>query len=434
MVTTSRDALSKALAHINDPNSDGRVTFTRTYEASAEREAAAADARLSAGMPLSPVDGAVVSIKDLFDVRGEVTLAGSTILRQNPPAVADAPVVERLRRAGCVIVGKTNMSEFAFSGVGINPHFGTPGNAADKSRVPGGSSSGAGVSAAEGTVRMGLGSDTGGSIRIPAALNGCVGFKPTATRVSTAGAFPLSYTLDSIGPLCRTVSDCAAFDAILAGDPHEALVPAPLAGLRLAVPRGKLFADTEPEVSRAFEAAAGLLARAGASVRDIEIDDLITTFWDAAAKTPFVAIEAAAVHADWMDARASDFDPRVLARIRAGAKASGADYIRLSRLRADLSCRMHARLADVDALILPTTPIRAPRIFDLIASDEAFWRANGLLLRNTTVGNVMGLCGLSLPCPVPTKGLPVGFMMMAAGGQDRRLLRIGLAVEAVFAG
>jgi aspartyl-tRNA(Asn)/glutamyl-tRNA(Gln) amidotransferase subunit A len=433
MPTSVRDALEASLARIDDPSSDGRVTYTKVYAERARAEADAADARAKAGVKLSPLDGWVISIKDLFDVAGEVTTAGSTILRSRPAASADAPTVARLRQAGVVIVGKTNMSEFAFSGIGINPHFGTPGNAADKSRVPGGSSSGAGVSAAEGTARMGLGSDTGGSIRIPAALNGCVGFKPTYGRIPLEGAFPLSYALDTIGPLAKTVADCAATDAVLAGEQPWTLTPAPLAGLRLAIPRGRLFGQMEPEVEQAFEASAARLTRAGARVCDISIEDLLQELADAMAKAPFVAMEAAAVHAEWMEDRARDFDPRVLARVRIGAKAAAPDYIRLVNKRAELVARMRDRLADIDALILPTTPIRAPKISDLIASDDQFWTANGLMLRNTTVGNVFTFTGISIPCP-QVKGLPVGFMLTALAGQDRRLLRMAAAVEKVFAG
>lgn len=433
MPTSVRDALEASLARIDDPASDGRVTYTKVYAERARAEADAADARARAGVRLSPLDGWVISIKDLFDVAGEVTTAGSTILRSQPPARADAPTVARLRQAGVVIVGKTNMSEFAFSGIGINPHFGTPGNAADKSRVPGGSSSGAGVSAAEGTARMGLGSDTGGSIRIPAALNGCVGFKPTYGRIPLDGAFPLSYALDTIGPLAKTVADCAATDAVLAGEQPWTLTPAPLAGLRLAIPRGRLFSQMEPEVEQAFEASTARLTRAGARISDISIEDLLQELADAMAKAPFVAMEAAAVHAEWMEERARDFDPRVLARVRAGAKAAAPDYIRLVNKRAELVARMRDRLADIDALILPTTPIRAPKISDLIASDDQFWTANGLVLRNTTVGNIFTFTGISLPCP-QVKGLPVGFMLTALAGQDRRLLRMAAAVEKAFAG
>ncbi|MDP2804204.1 MAG: amidase [Phreatobacter sp.] len=433
MPTSVRDALEASLARIDDPSSDGRVTFTKVYAERARAEADAADARARAGVRLSPLDGWVISIKDLFDVAGEVTTAGSTILRSQPAATADAPTVARLRQAGVVIVGKTNMSEFAFSGIGINPHFGTPGNAADKSRVPGGSSSGAGVSAAEGTVRMGLGSDTGGSIRIPAALNGCVGFKPTYGRIPLDGAFPLSYALDTIGPLAKSVADCAATDAVLAGEQPWTLTPAPLAGLRLAIPRGRLFGQMEPEVGQAFEASAARLTKAGARISDISIEDLLQELADAMAKAPFVAMEAAAVHAEWMEERARDFDPRVLARVRIGAKAAAPDYIRLVNKRAELVARMRDRLADIDALILPTTPIRAPKISDLTASDDQFWTANGLVLRNTTVGNVFTFTGISIPCP-QVKGLPVGFMLTALAGQDRRLLRMAAAVEKAFAG
>jgi len=433
MTTAVRDALEKSLAAIDNPSSDGRITFVKTYADRAREEAAAADARLKGGYPLSPIDGWIVSIKDLFDVAGEVTTAGSTILKRAKPALVDAPVVARLRRAGAVIVGKTNMSEFAFSGIGINPHFGTPGNAADKRCVPGGSSSGAGVSVSEGTSRMGLGSDTGGSIRIPAALNGCVGFKPTERRVPKVGAFPLSYTLDSIGPLARSVADCAAADAVLAGEDPWTLTAASLSSVRLAVPRGRLFTEMEPEVEKAFEQSLTRLSRAGAKISEINIDPLLAELAEAMAKAPFVAIEAAAIHAEWMEEREREFDPRVLARIRVGAKATGADYIRLTHKRASLIARMRDHLIETNALILPTSPIRAPRIGELLTNDDAFWRANGLVLRNTTVGNIFDFCGISMPIP-GVKGLPVGLMLTAVGGQDRKLFEIAAAVETALKG
>ena len=242
-MTTIRDKLESILARLTQRAAEERV-FLRVYADAARAAADAADARQRAGISLGPLDGSIVSIKDLFDVAGEATTAGSVALRDAPPAAKDATIVRRLRQAGAVIIAKTNMVEFAFSGLGLNPHYGTPGNAADPTRIPGGSSSGAGVSVAEGTSEISIGSDTGGSVRIPAALNGVVGFKPTARRIPLDGAFPLSPSLDSIGPLARTVQDCAFTDAIMAGEEPRALRPHPLAGLRIAVPRGRLFSET----------------------------------------------------------------------------------------------------------------------------------------------------------------------------------------------
>jgi aspartyl-tRNA(Asn)/glutamyl-tRNA(Gln) amidotransferase subunit A len=235
---TVRDHLEAALARIADPAGEGARACLTVYADPARAAADAADARAKAGISLGSLDGALVSIKDLFDVKGEPTRAGSKILKDAPPATADAPVVRRLRAAGAVIIAKTAMSEFAFSGVGMNPHYGTPGNPADRKRVPGGSSSGAAVAAADQMCDIAIGSDTGGSTRIPAALCGVVGFKPSKQRISTEGAFPLSYTLDSIGPIARTVADCATADAVMAGDDFAPLAAAPLSGLRFGIPQG----------------------------------------------------------------------------------------------------------------------------------------------------------------------------------------------------
>src|SRR5215217_1971059 len=235
---SARDRLEQALARIADPAGEGARACLTVYTETARATADAADARAKSGNSLGPLDGVIVSIKDLFDVAGEPTRAGSRILADAPPAKTDAPVVRRLRAAGAIIVAKTNMSEFAFTIVGMNPHYGTPGNPADRTRVPGGSSSGAGVAAVDGMCEIAIGSDTGGSVRVPAALCGIVGFKPSQWRVPTEGAFPLSYSLDSIGPLARSVEDCAKADAVMAGDDYAPLEPAPVAGLRLGVPQG----------------------------------------------------------------------------------------------------------------------------------------------------------------------------------------------------
>src|SRR3954462_13612488 len=224
-MNSSRDRLEQALAKIADPKGEGARACLTAYADAARAAADAADARAGAGISLGSMDGAIVSIKDLFDVAGEPTRAGSRILADAPPAKTDAPIVRRLRAAGAVIVAKTNMTEFAFSGVGMNPHYGTPGNPADRARVPGGSSSGAAVAAADQMCDIAIGTDTGGSTRIPAALCGIVGFKPSQWRVPTEGAFPLSFTLDSIGPLARSVEACAKADAVMAAEDYAPLVP-----------------------------------------------------------------------------------------------------------------------------------------------------------------------------------------------------------------
>ncbi len=223
------------------------------------------------GKPLGPLDGAIVSIKDLYDVAGEVTRAGSRVLAdEGLVAAADAPVVKRLRAAGAVIVAKTNMSEFAFSGVGANPHFGTPGNPFDRARVPGGSTSGGAVAVADGMCEIAIGTDTGGSTRIPAALCGLVGWKPSKQRVPTDGAFPLSFTLDSIGPMAKSVADCALADAVMAGEAVPRIEPVPLAGLRLGIWQGMPFDGIDATVTAAWTAA---LAQAEPSRRQVQRRD-----------------------------------------------------------------------------------------------------------------------------------------------------------------
>src|SRR6266571_7456183 len=265
---SARDRLEEALTRIADPQGEGARACLTVYDQTARAEADAADARARAGVTLGPLDGAIVSVKDLFDVAGEPTRAGSKVLAEAPPAAADAPVVRRLRAAGGVIVAKTNMSEFAFSGIGTNPHYGTPRNPADRARVPGGSSSGAAVAAADGLCEIAIGTDTGGSTRIPAALCGIVGFKPSQWRIPTDGAFPLSFTLDAIGPLARTVADCARADAVMAGEQPAALDPAPLNGLRLGVPLGLPLQDFDATVAARFSAAQKMLGGAGVRLSD----------------------------------------------------------------------------------------------------------------------------------------------------------------------
>jgi aspartyl-tRNA(Asn)/glutamyl-tRNA(Gln) amidotransferase subunit A len=428
-MNTIRDQLETVLARLDARARDEKV-YTKLYKQEARLAADAADARRKAGISLGPLDGRIVSIKDLFDVAGETTLAGSVILRDTAPAIADAPIVARLRRAGAVITGKTNMSEFAFSGIGINPHYGTPGCAADPDRIPGGSSSGAGVGVGEGTAEIAIGTDTGGSVRIPASLNGCVGFKPTARRVPKEGAYPLSYALDSIGPLARNVADCAATDAIMAGAEPRPLAPMDVAGLRIGVPRGRLFTQTEEMVASAFEDNLARLERAGARIVDIDIEDLLEAMGGLMADAPLVAIEAAAVHADHMGFDDKLFDPLVITRIRMGATMPAAGYIRLMRARDELIARMDARLAAWDVVALPATATSALPIAELEADFDRYMKANVLMLRNTTWGNQFDLTGISLPM----QGLarPAGMMFVTRNGHDRRLLNVAAGIEPVL--
>lgn len=430
MMPSSRDRLEDMLSRLAARAGRERV-FVRLYPDAARAAADAADARRRAGVTLGPLDGRIVSIKDLFDVAGEPTTAGSLLRASAAPAERDALAVTRLRRAGAVILGKTAMTEFAFTAIGDNPHFGTPPNAADASRIPGGSSSGAGVSVAEGTSEIAIGSDTGGSVRIPAALNGTAGFKPTARHVPLAGAFPLSPTLDSIGPLARSVADCAAADAVMAGEEWAGLHPVPLAGLRVGVPRGRLFEHMEDAVGQGFERCLAAIGRTGAHVAEAHMDDLLAGMREATRRASIAALEGAEVHAGWLEeGPATVVDPHVSGPLSRAATAPAPVYIRALRRRAELAAAMDERLTGFDVLALPTVPLLAPRIADLAGDETRRNRTEGLLLRNTQVANQFDLCAISLP--VPDMELPAGLMLVARNGHDRRLLGIAAAVEALL--
>ncbi len=352
------------------------------------------------------------------------------VAEEGKPATADAPVVTRLRAAGAVIVAKTNMSEFAFSGIGANPHYGTPGNPFDRARVPGGSTSGGGVAVADGMCEIAIGSDTGGSTRIPAALCGIVGWKPSRQRVPTEGAFPLSFTLDSIGPLAKTVAQCAVADAVMAGDKPQALQPASLAGLKLGIMQGMPFESIDDTVAKAWEGAVAALGKAGAKLSD-ETIALIPDMIACNAKGGFAPTEAFSIHRDRLKRRGGDVDQNIRARIERGGTVSAADYIDMAQERLRLIRAMDARMAGLDALILPTTPIVAPRL-DEVATPESFGQKNMLLLRNTSMMNFFDLCAISLPLP-RGQGLSAGLMVVARNGQDDHLFRIAAAVERLFA-
>ncbi|WP_372394902.1 amidase [Azospirillum sp. HJ39] len=429
---TSSARLEAALGRIADPDRQGSLVFTEIYAEDARAAAAASDRRAAAGRPLGPLDGRIVSVKALFDVAGDTTAAGSAILRDRPAARYDARAVARLRAAGAVIVGRTHMTEFAFSAVGLNPHLGNPGNPRDRSRVPGGSSSGAVISVVDGMAEIAVGSDTGGSLRIPAALSGAVGFKPSSGRLPAEGAFPLSPTLDVIGPVAATVADAALIDAVLADTvPGEgSLTPAPLAGQSFLVPRGRLFDGVEPAVSDAFEAALDRLRVAGAHVADGSIEAELDALAGLDRIGVFTAIELAGTLADLGIASLDGIDPKTRARIEAGGKTPAADYVRMQRRRAGLIGLMDERLSRQPFLLLPTVPLTAPAIADT-AEDAAFHRVNMALLRNTRVANLFDLPAISLP--VPAAGLPVGLMAIGRRGSDRSLLGIAAGMEAALA-
>jgi aspartyl-tRNA(Asn)/glutamyl-tRNA(Gln) amidotransferase subunit A len=431
MPNSARDRLEFALSRIADPNGEGVRACLTVYAQAARTAADAADARAQSGMPLSPLDGAIVTIKDLFDVAGEVTRAGSKVLlAEGKVAAADAPVVARLRAAGCVIVAKTNMTEFAFSGVGLNPHFGTPGNPKDRSRIPGGSTSGGAVAVIDRMCDIAIGSDTGGSTRIPAALCGLIGWKPSKQRVPTDGAFPLSSTLDSIGPMARTVVDCARADAVMAGEGWREIEPAPAKGLRIGILRGLPFESLDNDVEAAVAGALGRLERAGARFLDEKIS-LLDDMMAINAKGGFSPAEAYAIHRERLKSRGQDIDPNVRMRIERGSTITPAVYAEMIAERGRLVRAMDERIAGLDALVMPTTAICAPKMPE-VATAETFSHKNMLLLRNPALVNFFDLCAISLPIPSAT--LPVGMMLVACNGHDRKLFGIAAAVEQLFAG
>ena len=357
---SARERLEAALARIDDPKGEGGRACLTVYREQSKAAAEAADARAKSGISVGPLDGAIVTIKDLFDVAGEVTRAGSKVLaEESKPAAVDAPVVGRLRAAGAIIVAKTNMSEFAYSGIGANPHFGTPGNPADRNRVPGGSSSGAVVAAADGMCEIAIGTDTGGSCRIPAALCGVVGYKPSRQRVPTAGAFPLSYSIDSIGPIARSVETCAKADAVMSGDDYAVHEPVSLAGLRVGIVQGAPLEFLDATVTQNFSGALSLLDKARVSLSEEKLS-LLDGMTQINSKGGVQPAEAFSIHRDLLSRRADGIDPNVRARLERARNISAADYIDMVRARARLIERMDARLADLDVLALPTTPIVAP--------------------------------------------------------------------------
>ena len=404
----------------------------KVYADAARADADHADRLRQSGIVRSAVDGLPVSVKDLFDVGGDVTRAGSKLLADAPAALADAPAVARLRAAGAVIVGRTNMVEFAFGAVGTNPHYGTPKNPWDRKsgRVPGGSSSGAAVSVADGMNVMGLGTDTRGSIRQPAALCGIAGFKPTARRVPRQGAFPLSYTLDSIGPLANTVACCAAYDALLAGEADASLKEIPARGLRLLLPRSSALEDLDPAVGKAFEASLSLLSRAGAAIEERKVpafDRQAEYFRNGG----FAAAEAYAIHRRW-SARGIEYDARVAKRVLLGKDIAGWEYVELGLMREAFMQEIGELMAPFDAFLVPTSPCVAPTIAEASASDEAYFRWNGRILRNTGLVNFLDGCAATLPCQAAGES-PVGLMVCGVAMSDRHVLAAARSVEGALA-
>lgn len=430
---TASDLIEDALARAHG---EAATAFVRHFDAQARSAAFAADRAREAGAPLPALAGMAISVKDLFDVAGQPTTAGSRVLRGRPAATADAAAVARLRRAGAALVGHTHMTEFAFSGVGWNPHGPMPVNPVTRPldptmpRIPGGSSSGAAVSVAAGAAWAALGSDTGGSIRIPAALQGLVGFKCTARRVPLQGCIPLSPTLDTACAITRSVRDAVRMHEVLA-DRAIAWRERPLPLWRLALPRTLMLDGLEPAVARSFEAALDRLRQAGAHIDEIDVPEL-AELASLQARCSFAAVESWAWHRELLTTREADYDPRVAQRIRKGQDALASDYLALQQARADWIRRVEARTAGFDALLSPTVPCVAPPIAGLADDDDTFFRVNALLLRNPSVVNVLDGCAISLPCHRPGDW-PVGLMLWAGAEHDDELLTLAGAVEAALA-
>jgi aspartyl-tRNA(Asn)/glutamyl-tRNA(Gln) amidotransferase subunit A len=427
--TTSRALVEEALARIADPAGEGARTFIKVHAAQARAAADAVDAARKVGLAVGRYAGIPIVLKDLFDIAGEPTPAGSKVLADAPPARLNAPVVQRMLNAGFITMGRANMTEFAFSGLGINPHYGTPSSPWDRdaARIPGGSSSGTAVAVADGMAAAGLGTDTGGSCRIPAAFCGVVGYKPTARRVPINGVLPLAPSLDSVGPLAPSVACCAAMDAILAGQEPVVPVPAALSGLRLAVPENVVLDGMDATVAAAFDRALSVLSDAGAHVTRVRFPatDAIA---GVNAKGGYAASEAYAWHRGLLAAKGAGYDPRIRVRIMRGETISAADYLDLAPARAGIIAAFDASTRDFDCVVMPTVPIVAPRIADL-DDEREYNRINLHILRNTALGNFLDRCAISIPCH-RAGDAPVGLMLMGETMGDARLFRIAAAVEA----
>lgn len=431
-VTSSVALVENALARIADPAGEGARAFTAVWTEQALAAARASDILRRAGLARSALEGLPISVKDLFDVAGKVTKAGSALRRNAAPAERHATVVARLVKAGAILIGHSNMTEFAFSGVGLNPHYGTPSSPWDRDsrRIPGGSSSGAAVSVADGMAVAALGTDTGGSIRIPSAFCGLTGFKPTAARLPIEGVFPLAGSLDSSGPLAASVTCCAIIDAILADEDLQLPVGEPAANLRLATTASLVFDGADEHVRATFRRALQRLRDRGVAIDELDIPEFLELA-DINRKGGLVCAEAYAVHRHDLAAGANRYDPRVAARIMRGKEIDCADYIELHAERRRWSAAVVARLRGYDALLMPTVPVVAPTIASLEASDDTYFAANALILRNPGLVNFMNGCALSLPCHARGDA-PVGLMIAGPAYTDKRVLNVGRSIEALL--
>lgn len=426
--TTSRALVEDCLARIADPEGEGARAFILVDADGARKAADAQDTLRKAGAAPSALAGIPIAIKDLADIAGQVTTAGSKALADRPPAKADAPVVARLRAAGLVFLGRANMVEFAYGGIGTNPHYGTPAAPWDRANrhVPGGSSSGSGAAVAYGMAHGALGTDTGGSCRIPAAYCGVTGLKPTARRVPTAGVVPLSTTLDSIGPIARTVDCCALLDGVFAGETIAVAKPVPLAGLRLLVPTNIVLDGLDATVASDFERTLAALAKAGAVIvkQPFAPFDMIRPVLN---KGGLSAAESYAWHRELIAAKRNVYDPRVAMRIMMGETQSAADYIALQDARRAAMAAYARDISDFDAILSPTCPILPPKETDLV-KDEDYMRLNMASLRNALMINIFDGCSIALPMSAEAAP-PTSLMISCAAMADRKMLGIAKAVE-----
>lgn len=436
MLAAGRVASAEATAFFLDriANQTSPV-FLGTTPARARAEAEAADVRIAAGRAASPLDGVPFAWKDLLDIAGEPRTVGSALFRDAPPAATDAPAAANAARAGMVTLGRLNLAEFAYSALGQNPHFGTALNpAAATPTSPGGSSSGSGAAVAGGLTPAALGTDTGGSVRIPASFCGVVGYKTSRGLIPRDGVFPLSETQDTLGPLGRTVEDCALVAAILAGAPRPAPEPAALSGLTILAPTGLAVADLDDAVGAAFEASLSRLSAAGVRIRRAPLPAFDEAAAMLAARGSIIASDAYVEHQAIVDGADGDrIDQRVRARILIGGAMSAADLTTLQRQRATGAAAIAAAL-DGALLALPTTPGTAPALADFEVDDEAFKRINVRAARNTSVGSFYDTPGLAIPNGRDAAGLPTSFLLSALSGEDDRLIRAGLAAEALIGG
>ena len=416
-------------------NSHGdKAIFIDVLAARARREAAAAATRLKAGRPLSPLDGVPAAWKDLFDVEGRTTTAGSLVLKSNPPSARDAPLLSAAVAAGLVTIGTVNMTEFAFSGIGLNPHYGTPRNPHDLNvaRSPGGSSSGSAVAVASGLVPVAFGTDTSGSVRVPASFCGLVGYKSSTGRYPMEGVFPLSRTLDSLGPLAHTVEDCVLVDAAVRGVLFPEARRLAVSDLRFLVPYTLVFDDCEPAVRANFEASIDRLATSGATVERRPMP-AFTAIQELFAKQGHV-LGPEALHVHQKRVRGSDaarMDRRVVKRLLTAEKMTAVDLVEVLQTRGHLIAETNALIGDA-VIAFPTTSHVAMPIAPLEADDEVFFQNNLRTLRNTMLGNFLDWCGVAIPSGVDADGMPTSILLSATHGRDTAVLSAALAAEPII--